>query len=83
MDMQHRISKHCVQSHRANILQGVLACISVLHGVLAGISVSPEALTRNVIHLAWYIHTYSHIHMKLFFFTAVIIKLIVTILNLP
>ena len=41
---------------------------NIVHGVLAGIGVSPEALTRNVIHLAWYIHTYSHIHMKLFFY---------------
>ena len=28
-----------------------------------GISASPEALTRDVIHLAWHIHIYSHIQM--------------------
>ena len=62
----------CVQSNTAE----------VLHGVLAGISVSPEALTREVIHLAWHIHTYSHIQLKLIL-TVVMIKLIATILNLP
>ena len=30
-----------------------------------GISASPEALTRDVIHLAWHIHTYSHIQMMM------------------
>ena len=34
------------------------------HQCWVGISASPEALTRDVIHLARHIHTYSYIRMK-------------------
>ena len=64
----------CVQSNTAE----------VLHGVLAGISVSPEALTREVIHLACLAHKHIFTHSdEAYFFTVVMIKLIATILNLP
>ena len=58
------------------------------HQCWVGISASPEALTRDVIHLAWHIHTYSHIQMMMTVYrddddTIQFLKLEIRIGNVP